>query len=313
MAAARGRGYAATMPMLSLFAENLLPVFLTAGAGWLLAALLKPDPRPLAQVGLYVLAPCLVLEIILQNAVAPAELARMMSFAFACLAAPAALAFALARWRRWSRPRTSALVLCALLTNAGNYGMSVNLLAFGQGALAQASLFFVASAIVSYTAGILVASMGRTGLRDSLVGLVRVPTVWAVAVAFAMNGAGLRLPGPVASSVHLLSSACIPVFLLVLGMQLRGARLQGPVRPMLVATAMRLAAGAATGIALAPLFGLAGAARQAGVLQSAMPTAVIATILATEYDVEPGFVTSVVLLTTVLSPLTLTPLMAWLR
>lgn len=301
------------MDLLRLFADNLLPVFLTAGAGWLVSAMLRPDPRPLAQVALYVLAPCLILEVILQNAVAPAALVRMMGFAFACLALPGALAFALARWRNWPRARTSGLVLCVLLTNAGNYGMSVTLLAFGERALAQASLFFLASAIVSYTAGVFVASMGRTGLRDSLLGLARIPTVWAVALAFAMSGAGVRLPRPLESSVHLLSSACIPVFLLVLGMQLRGARLAGPARPLLVATALRLGGGAAAGILLAPLFGLTGVARQAGVLQAGMPSAVIATILATEFDVEPGFVTSVVLLTTLLSPLTLTPLLAWLR
>ncbi len=301
------------MDLLHLFADNLLPVLLTAGAGWLLAVTVKPDPRPLAQVGLYVLAPCLILEVILQNAVPPSALVRMMGFAFACLALPGLAALALARWRGWSRTRTSALVLAVLLTNAGNYGLSVNLLAFGQAGLAQASLFFLASAIVSYTAGIFVASMGRSSVRDSLVGLLRIPTVWAVVIAFALSAAGLRLPKPVESSVHLLSSACIPVFLLVLGMQLRAARLQGPVRPMVAASVLRLGGGAAAGLLLAPVFGLEGAARSAGVLQSGMPTAVIATILATEYDVEPGFVTSVVLLTTLASPFTLTPLLALLR
>jgi len=301
------------MDLAGLFARNLLPVFLTAGAGWLIAATLRPDPRPISQVGLYVLAPCLIFEIVLQNAVAPAELARMILFAFACLAVPGLLAFALARWRRWPRPRTSALVLCVLLTNAGNYGMSVALLAFGERALAQAALFFLGSAIVSYTAGIFVASMGRTGLRDSALGLLRMPTIWAVVLAFVLGGRGWSLPGPVTSSVHLLASACIPVFLLVLGMQLRGARLHGPVRPLVTAAALRLGGGVATGLLLAPLFGLTGVARQAGVLQAGMPSAVIATILATEYDVEPGFVTSVVLLTTLLSPLTLTPLLAYLR
>ena len=301
------------MELLGLFTANLLPVFLTAGAGWLLAAKLRTDPRPLAQVGLNVLAPCLMLDIILRNAMPPGELLRMTAFAFSALALPGLAAFAFARWRGWPRTRTSALVLTALLTNAGNYGMSVNLLAFGQGALAQASLFFLASAIVSYTAGVFVASLGRAGLRDSLLGLVRIPAVWAVAAALALNAAGLRLPGPVASSVQLLSSACIPVFLLVLGMQLRGARLEGPAGPLAAGTLLRLVGGAAAGIALAPLFGLSGVGRQAGVLQSAMPSAVLSTILATEYDVEPGFVTSVVLLTTLLSPLTLTPLMAWLR
>jgi hypothetical protein len=301
------------MELLRLFADHLLPVFLCAGAGYAIAATLRPDPRPLAQVAFHVLAPALLFEVVLTGGMPAAAMLRMMGFALCCLAAPALVALAVARWRRWPRPLASAVLLTVLLTNAGNYGMSVNLLAFGRDGLAQASLFFLASAIVSYTAGVLIASLGRAGVRESLLGLARVPTIWAVLAAFAMLRLGVALPGPAMSAVHLLGAACVPVFLVVLGMQLRGARMRGPVRPMLFATGLRLLGGTAAGIALAPLFGLEGAARQAGVLQSAMPSAVIGAILSTEYDVEPGLVASVVLLTTLLSPLTLTPLLAWLR
>ncbi len=301
------------MDLLRLFADNLLPVFLTAGAGYLIAATLRPDPRGLAQVALYVLAPCLIFEVILQSRVPVGLLLRMMGFASVCLVLPALVAVAVARWRRWPRPLASAVVLTVLLTNAGNYGMSVNLIAFGQDGLAYASLYFLTSAIMSYTVGVFVASLGRTSVRASLAGLLKVPTVWAVVLAFAMVRLGVTLPGPAASAVHLLAQACVPVFLVVLGMQLRGARMRGPWRPVVFATGMRLAGGAAVGLLVAPWFGLHGVARQAGVLQSSMPSAVIGTILATEYDVEPSLVTSVVLLTTLLSPFTLTPLLAYLR
>ena len=301
------------MELLGLFTADVLPVLLTAGAGWLLAATVRPDARAVSQVALHVLAPCLVLDAILQTQSGPSEVARMMGFAFACLLLPAAAALAVARWRRWSRARTSAIVLAVMLTNAGNYGLSVNLLAFGPRALGPASLFFTASAIVSYTLGVLVASLGRLGPRSALANLVRVPTVWAVLAAFAMQAVGLRLPGPAATSVHLLASACVPVFLVVLGMQLHAARLAGPPGPLVLAAALRLGGGALAGLVLAPVFGLEGLARQAGLLQAAMPTAVIASLLASEYGIEPAFVTSVVLVTTLASPFTLTPLLVHLR
>lgn len=301
------------MDMMRLFADHLLPVFLTAGAGYLLSAVLRVEARGLAQVALYVLAPCLVFEVIVESHVPAGLMARMVGFATACLLLPALVALAVARWRRWPRPLASAVVLTVLLTNAGNYGMSVNLLAFGQQGLTFASLYFLTSAIMSYTVGVFIASLGRASARESLLGLLRIPTVWAVALAVAIVNLRVALPGPVASSVHLLAQSCVPLFLLVLGMQLRGARMRGPLKPLLFASGMRLLGGAAAGLLLAPLFGLTGPARQAGVLQSAMPSAVIGTILATEYDVEPSLVTSVVLLTTLLSPLTLTPLLAWLR
>jgi len=49
------------------------------------------------------------------------------------------------------------------------------------------------------------------------------------------------------------------------------------------------------------------------VLEASMPTAVITTILAVEYDLDPIFVTGIVVVTTLLSPLTLTPLIAYLQ
>jgi predicted permease len=44
-----------------------------------------------------------------------------------------------------------------------------------------------------------------------------------------------------------------------------------------------------------------------------MPTAVITTILALQFDLSPAFVTSTVFVSTLLSPLTLTPLIAYLK
>ena len=44
-----------------------------------------------------------------------------------------------------------------------------------------------------------------------------------------------------------------------------------------------------------------------------MPVAVATTILALEFDLSPDFVTGAVFLSTILSPFTLTPLIAYLQ
>ena len=108
-------------------------------------------------------------------------------------------------------------------------------------------------------------------------------------------------------------NAALPLMILVLGMQIERATM--PERPLVVATAvgvslilMPLAA-----IGWAHVVGLRGPAFQAGVLQASMPTAVMTTILALEFDAQPQFVTSVVCIATLLSPLTLTLLIAYLQ
>jgi len=295
--------------VIHLFIDNLLPVLLTAGAGYVLAARTRVDVRAVSQVAFHLLAPCLVYRVIVDGELPAGDVARMVAFAAAVLGTGALAAVALARALGLSRRMTAALALVVLLPNAGNFGLSANLLAFGEPGLAQAGVFFVASSVLTYTVGVFAASMGTSSAREALAGLVRVPAVWAVLVAVASVETGFHLPGPVRTSVNLLADACVPVFLVVLGLQLGRERFRPPGRWGWTAVGLRLVGGAALGLVLAPVLGLGGAGRQAGVLQAGMPSAVITIILAVKYDVEPGFVTSVVLWSTVLSPFTLTPLL----
>jgi predicted permease len=81
-------------------------------------------------------------------------------------------------------------------------------------------------------------------------------------------------------------------------------------KALILSNGLRLIAAPALAFALSIPFGLSGAARQAGISEAAMPTAVVITVLATEYNVEPSFVTMTVFLSTILSPLTVTPILA---
>ena len=127
-----------------------------------------------------------------------------------------------------------------------------------------------------------------------------------------MTNTGVTVPLAIMRPVTMLSDAALPLMILVLGMQLERATF--PERPSLVMLAVCLSLLIAPMVALGmtSALGITGAARQAGVILASMPAAVVATILALEFDVAPSFVTSVVFMTTLLSPLTLTPLIAYL-
>ena len=165
-----------------------------------------------------------------------------------------------------------------------------------------------------YTVGTFLASSGRRGGRAALRGLVRVPAVWGARGRGAGHLDGHRPPeGGVAARSSCLAAAAIPSMLLVLGMQFeKGGR---PERPGLVALAAALAlvGSPLVGFLLASALGLTGVARQAVLVESAMPSAVITTILALEFDVAPWFVTSVVVATTLASPVTVSILIALLQ
>jgi predicted permease len=140
-----------------------------------------------------------------------------------------------------------------------------------------------------------------------------VPAFSGASAASLVRAVGVPFPAPLARPAALLSDAALPMMILVLGMQLE--RVTWPERPdmVIVAALLSLIGTPLAAFGAAHLLGLHGAAFQAGVLQASMPTAVITTILALEFDVLPNFVTSVVCVTTLLSPLTLTVLIAYLQ
>jgi predicted permease len=105
----------------------------------------------------------------------------------------------------------------------------------------------------------------------------------------------------------------IPCMLILLGMQISHGGLPKRKDLLALVAGLRLIVSPLLAYLIAPVFGLEGQSAQVGVLESAMPTAVLATVITTEFDVEPDFATGAVLITTLLSPLTVAPLLALIR
>lgn len=298
--------------LLPLFANNLLPVFLAAGTGYILGKSIPIEARTVSRVVFYIFSPCLVFILLTNNQLSGGDLLRMAGFASLLMFTLGLLTWIVAWGFKFERSMVVAVLLTALLPNAGNFGLSVNQFAFGEAALAHASLFFVTSGILTYTVGVFIASLGKYSYREALFGLFKIPTVYAVILALIFVSMDLKLPTPLHRTTTVLAEAAIPSMLVLLGLNLQRAEWTGQSKGMVVANTMRLFIAPAIALGLSLIFGLQGAARQAGILEASMPTAVMTTVLATEFDVEPSFVTMVVFSSTLLSPLTLTPLLAYL-
>jgi malate permease and related proteins len=298
--------------LFSLFLNNLLPIFLVAGAGYLLSRNLGVNSRPISQLSFNIFSPCLIFVLITKNELGNTEILQMMFYPAILVLLVGTVTYLVGRAIKLERRLLIATTLAAMFMNAGNYGLPVNLFAFGELALAHASLFFVMMSILTYTVGVVIASMGSYGFKESLAGLVKIPAIYGVVLAFVFSNLNLTLPIPVDRTVTLLSNAAIPSMLILLGMQLQRVQWNGYPRALALAGTMRLLVAPLVATGLSLLLGIAGPARQAYILEAAMPTAVFTTILATEYDLEPAFITTAVLMTTLISPLTLTPLLALL-
>lgn len=298
--------------MLEIFGNVVLPVLVVAGFGYALQRSLRPSLAPLSQVSIYVLQPCLVFTALVNTDLRSQEPLLIMLFSALLTAAMLALAWVVSRFAGMDRSMSSAFMLSTAFPNVGNYGLSVVLLAYGQSGLEKAILMFVVQSVFSGTLAVMVASSSSASARQALKQVFKLPQVYATAAALAFNTLQVQAPPFIAASADLASKAAIPLMLVMLGMQMaRSARIEDP-GAVSLAVATRLVAGVAVGYGVAVALGLEGTTREVLLIQSAMPTAVFTTLMATEFNARPRFVTSVVLASTVLSLVTVTALLALL-
>jgi len=297
-----------------VFVNNLLPILLTAGAGFVLGRTMRPDIRTASRLAFYIFSPCLVFTSLARVEITAGEFGKLALFTFTISAVMAILAFLCGRLLGAGRQLLASLVVASVFANSGNYGLAANKFAFGDGALARALVCFVFNTVILYTVGVLIASMGKLSISQALRELLTVPAVYGLLAAALVRWGNWQIPLFLDRSVSLLSDAAIPLMLVILGLQIAQARTWPRDRIGLIgaAAALQLVATPLVALALAHWLGLSPIARQAAVLQSAMPAAVVATILAVEYDLDTTLVTGTVVATTLLSPLTLTPLIAYL-
>ena len=299
--------------LLSILAEDIFPIFAVAAVGFLLARLVRADVKTLSRVTFNALSPCLVFHLLVTSRLAMGDFGRMALFAALMVLGIGVIARVVAAPFRLDRATLAAFLVVVMFSNNGNYGLPAVLFAFGRESLTYASVYFATNSVLMFTVGVFLASSGTKGARRALAGIVRVPAVYGVAAAVVVMTAGLQVPTMVMRPVELLSNAAVPVMILVLGMQLeRAAR---PERPLLVALAafLTLVVSPLMAVGLSQALQLPVAARQAALLEAAMPSAVVNTILALEFDIKPTFVTSVVFVSTMLSPFTVTIVIALLQ
>jgi hypothetical protein len=300
------------MALLNVFVNNLLPILLLSGAGFTLGKTLKLDPRPLGRVIFYILSPVLIFNLLTSSQLAVENILLMMGYSASVMLIVAGIAFVLGKLLRLERSLLIVVVLTTLVANNGNYGLPLIAFAFGQDALAYASIYFVTSCLLLYTVGVLIASLGHLRIKAAMLGLLKVPAIYAILLAVIFIRTGWSLPAPLQKTVELTSAGAVPAMLILLGLEMQKVAWTHNLRALSIPVVCRLLVGPLIGLALAVLFGLNSTARKDGITDAGMPSAVMTTILADEYKLDVSLVTAIVFVSTILSPLTLTPLLYFL-
>ena len=309
----------------------VLPFLLIAGIGFALQRSVGLDMPTLTRLSFHFILPAVMFSSLVGAEIGAAAIATVVAFTVFSMLLTAAVAYVATLPFRVPR---AAVVMGASIQNAGNFGLTIQTLAFRSSGLADAatslySFYMVTQNVLTFTAGVALASSGagdagqpkgaRTrshALREAGRQMLRLPPVYAVAAGVVVMlirgglgeaGPGLqRLLDPFWQVIILVRSAFIGVAVLSLGAQLGTIRFQRIDHAALLAAILRLVAGPALGLATIALLGIRGFPAQVLLVGSANPTAVNVMLLCLQFRNNEDSAARMVLYTPLFSPLTVT-------
>lgn len=286
-----------------MFLVNVIaPVLVLIAAGFALGRRRVVDVSSLSTVAMYLFMPALVLDSLLKHQWDGGAQAVLIPFTVAHLVLLLLIGLGASAVLRLGGAERASFLLPVVMYNAGNYGLPVSLFAFGEEGFRLAVLVFVVSATVGTVfGGVVAASGGGGGFRRAVEGVLRLPLLYAAAGAVVMSALGWTLPDALARAVAILGAGAVPLLLVTLGVQLSQAESVRYSQHLLAVGVLRLAVSPLLALGMATALNLGDLARSVVVVQTAMPAAVNAFLLAAEFRCRPGFVASAVFVTTVAS------------
>ncbi len=281
------------------FAALLLPVVCCAGIGAFWAWQETAYPADfVARLATVVSTPALVFHTLVTTHLDNAQLVDVATatgvglVVSACVSAIGLAAF------KWP---VRAFTAAATFPNAGNLGLPIARLAFGEVGLTIAVAFFAINSMVQHTLGVWFTSGGgRQGQR------------WPKGVAIAcvlavlVRMSSVQLPAPLLESARLVGSLAVPLMLVSLGHALVTASRAGLWQGAVLGS-VRLIAGLLAGVVVVHVLQVPPLTASVVALQLAMPVAVVSAIYVQRFsgqgDVAAGAVLVSTVVFVVLSPI----------
>lgn len=294
-----------------IFIDVVAPVFFIVLAGYIAKPLLELDAKSLNHTAYYFFVPSFVFSTMSQAQISLQDTFQMTSYIILVHLVLAFSAYFLAKLFRRNRKKAVAYAMIGIFGNVGNYGLSIVIFHLGETARVPATLFFLTIITLSFIVCEGLAGWTKGGGLNGLLSVFKTPALLAFIPALPFAVTHTAPPLFISRISGLLGNAMIPVMLFTLGVQLANVKKIRINFDVIAASTIRLLGGPLVAFFLASFFSLDEISRGAGILQSAMPAAVLTSIIAIKHDLLPDFVTTTVMFSTLFSLVTLTVLMAY--
>lgn len=285
-----------------------LPIIALVAVGFVSQRALALDVGTLNRLLVFVLMPAFLVHF-LASASEPIEAVwPTITFTLVQFAVLLPLGFA-AAWLFGLKGLASIVALATVYANVGNFGIPLVQLAFPPEFILHQSVITSLMTILIVTVGVwlLADDEGQAGLKKRLAMAFETPIIPAVAVGLLLRGFEIQLPPVIGRPTEMIGVLFAPLALLALGTQLATTQSSDwRWGPLSLVVLLKLAAAPAVAWGLGVAMGLPDALIDLYVVGAATPVGVLLVVFCLTYNREPGFVGSTILVSTVLSPLTVT-------
>jgi malate permease and related proteins len=289
---------------LDILTKVTLPIIALVALGWAMQPRLKLDVGSLNRLQVNVILPCFFLFTLSTSKQPLSAVWPTATFMLIQLLLLIPLGWLIAIVFRM-KPETGPVVgLGMAYANVGFFGVPVTLLAFGPDYLIHVSIMAVFMAVMAVSVGVWLLAPGGTGLFSKLRTAFDTPMIPAIALGLVLRGLEMKLPPLVEQPVQMMGQTFTALALYSLGAQIAATPLKN-VRfgPQLLMVVLKFGVAPALTWALALYLELPRDLVDMLVVLTASPVGVIITIYCIEYDRDPDFIASAVVITTALSPI----------
>jgi predicted permease len=209
----------------AIFSGVILPILVMIGLGALLQRFSAMHMPTLTRLNIYLLVPAFLFLNVYESDLAWRQIGGIMLAVVIPMAIIGVPLFVAMRTRGIAAGTMATVVLGSVVFNAGNFGIPVALLHYGEkGVATQALIVLVSNLSIWYLGYVILALGAGRGWRGGL-GYFKLPMIYVIVLAFVLreyrfSHPGFSLPSWVSQSVGPLGAAVVPIGLVTLGAQL---------------------------------------------------------------------------------------------
>ncbi|TCT16995.1 hypothetical protein EDC18_101291 [Natranaerovirga pectinivora] len=302
-----------------ILGNNILPIFLLIGAGFILSRKFDLDIKSLSKLNFYIFVPGFVFVSLYKTEV-PVEALKALAFAIILVFVLCLVAYIIARLRKYDKSFGNAFINSIMFYNSGNIGLPLITLVFSSGsyiingetpylniAITTQIMVMVTQNVTTNTIGFFNGGRASSHWLISIKKIFSMPTIYAIPAALI----GKLLPYDLTQmpgwpGLEYIRSGLIATALITLGVQLSKTKFTLTNKRVYLSVFLRLIGGPIIALGLILLMGFDGIIAQALMISSAVPTSVNTALIAVEWDNHPEFASQAVMFSTLLSAVTLT-------